>query len=192
LASETKQRLNELGIKEALFFGSEQNSFDWVSLVQTIRGLSIRVVYFAARTANVGLLARHVNSAGDRIQIISGDAINAEDFWVIAGSAGEGTVFTSGPDARNSPAGADVVARFRERGYEPEGYTLYIYAAVQAWSQAVVKADTLDPAAVMQVLHEAEFDTVLGRISFDEKGDVEGIPPFVWFVWHDGKYVPLE
>ena len=31
------------------------------------------------------------------------------------------------------------------------------------------------------MLHEAEFDTVLGRIGFDEKGDVEGFEPFVWY-----------
>jgi branched-chain amino acid transport system substrate-binding protein len=56
----------------------------------------------------------------------------------------------------------------------------------------VAKAGTLEPRAVTRVLHEAEFDTVLGRIGFDEKGDVEGFEPFVWFVWRDGRYVPLE
>jgi branched-chain amino acid transport system substrate-binding protein len=56
----------------------------------------------------------------------------------------------------------------------------------------VAQASTLEPEPVMRVLHEAEFDTVLGRIGFDEKGDVEGFEPFVWYVWRGGKYVPLE
>jgi branched-chain amino acid transport system substrate-binding protein len=42
------------------------------------------------------------------------------------------------------------------------------------------------------VLHEAEFDTVLGRIGFDEKGDVKGFEPFVWYVWSGGKYAQLD
>ena len=37
-----------------------------------------------------------------------------------------------------------------------------------------------------------EFDTVLGRIGFNEKGDIEGFEPFVWFVWRGGKDEPLE
>ena len=43
-----------------------------------------------------------------------------------------------------------------------------------------------------RTLREAEFDTVLGRIGFDEKGDVEGFEPFVWYVWRGGKYVQLD
>jgi hypothetical protein len=33
---------------------------------------------------------------------------------------------------------------------------------------------------------------VLGQIGFDEKGDVEGFEPFIWFVWRSGKDEPLE
>jgi branched-chain amino acid transport system substrate-binding protein len=35
------------------------------------------------------------------------------------------------------------------------------------------------------------FQTVLGPISFDDKGDVEQ-PAYVFYRWHDGKYVPIE
>jgi branched-chain amino acid transport system substrate-binding protein len=37
-----------------------------------------------------------------------------------------------------------------------------------------------------------EFDTVLGRIGFDAKGDLTGYETFVWNVWKDGKYAPVE
>lgn len=37
-----------------------------------------------------------------------------------------------------------------------------------------------------------EFDTILGRIGFDEKGDVIGYATFVWNVWKDGKFAPIE
>jgi branched-chain amino acid transport system substrate-binding protein len=42
-------------------------------------------------------------------------------------------------------------------------------------------------------MHSHEFDTVLGRIAFDEQGDVTGFDPWQWYVWQaDGSYVPLE
>jgi branched-chain amino acid transport system substrate-binding protein len=37
-----------------------------------------------------------------------------------------------------------VVERFRGSGFEPEGYTLYTYAAVQVWAEAAEKAGSLE------------------------------------------------
>lgn len=33
---------------------------------------------------------------------------------------------------------------------------------------------------------------VLGTIGFDDKGDVYGYEPFVWYVWLDGNYAPVD
>jgi branched-chain amino acid transport system substrate-binding protein len=40
------------------------------------------------------------------------------------------------PDPRKNPAATEVVKRFKDRGSEPEGFVLYTYAALQAWTQA--------------------------------------------------------
>ena len=96
-------------------------------------------------------------------------------------------------DTRGRPEAAEVVAQFHAQGYEPQGTTLYVYAAIQVWAQAVEAAGSLDLDAVTAVLHSRQFDTVLGRIGFDEKGDVTGFEPWQWYVWQaDGTYVPLE
>ena len=49
-----------------------------------------------------------------------------------------------------------------------------------------------DPSRVTEKLRQAQFDTVLGRIGFDDKGDVTGFDPFAWYVWTDGTYVPKD
>ena len=36
-----------------------------------------------------------------------------------------------------------------------------------------------------------QFDTVLGRIEFDKKGDLTA-QSWIWYVWKGGEYVPLE
>jgi branched-chain amino acid transport system substrate-binding protein len=90
------------------------------------------------------------------------------------------------------PQAKEVVAEFQAEGYEPLGYTLYAYAAIQVWAQAVETAGSLDLDAVTQIMHSRQFDTVLGKIGFDAKGDVTGFEPWQWFVWQaDGTYVPL-
>jgi hypothetical protein len=46
-------------------------------------------------------------------------------------------------------------------------------------------------AALGGSLREHRFDTVLGAIDFDEKGDLAVQNP-VWWVWRGGTYMPLE
>ena len=70
---------------------------------------------------------------------------------------------------------------------------LSVYAAVQVWAQAVETAGSLDLEPVTDAMHSRQFDTVLGQIGFDQKGDVTGFEPWQWFVWQaDGTYVPME
>jgi branched-chain amino acid transport system substrate-binding protein len=44
---------------------------------------------------------------------------------------------------------------------------------------------------VIASLRNHQFDTVLGRIDFDDKGDLT-VQSWVWYVWKGGEYVPLE
>jgi branched-chain amino acid transport system substrate-binding protein len=115
------------------------------------------------------------------------------DFPMITGPGLGGTLMVAAADMRTSPPAAAVVARFRAEGYDPPGFTLYAYAAVQVWAQAVEAAGSLDLDAVTLAMHSRQFDTVLGRIGFDTKGDVTGFEPWQWYVWQaDGTYLPLE
>ena len=109
------------------------------------------------------------------------------EYWTITGNAGEGTLMTFSPDPRKVEAAAPIVAEFQKQGYDPEGYTLYTYAAVQIYTQAVAQAKSLDIDKVSKVMHSAQFDTVLGKVGFDEKGDIKG-PGYVMFEWNKGKY----
>jgi branched-chain amino acid transport system substrate-binding protein len=120
--------------------------------------------------------------------LVGGDALVTDEFWAITGPSGEGTMMTFGPDPRLNPANAELIKAFRDAGFEPEAYTLYTYAAVQAWADAATKAGSTDAAAVSAALTGNQFDTVLGQIGFTPKGDVSA-PGYVFYVWRDGKYV---
>ena len=130
------------------------------------------------------------NKRLDRIKnvlLVSGDALVTDEFWKITGPAGEGTLMTFSPDPRKNPVAAPVVAKFKAQNYEPEGYTLYTYGAIQAWAQAVAKAGSTDTDAVIKALRGNKFSTVLGEIGFDGKGDVTA-PGYVFYKWSNGTY----
>jgi branched-chain amino acid transport system substrate-binding protein len=112
---------------------------------------------------------------------------------MIAGPGLEGTVMAAMTDMRARPEAAEVVAQFHAQGHEPLGTTLYAYAVVQVWAEAVEAAGSLDLDAVIDALHSRQFDTVLGRTGFENKGDVTGFEPWQWHMWQaDGTYVPLK
>jgi Uncharacterized conserved protein (DUF2075) len=98
------------------------------------------------------------------------DTLGTEEFRLIAGAATEGMLYTDPPDPRRNIEAAPVVERFRAVGFEPEGYTLYAYAAVQVWAEAAEQAGSLELEAMIASLRQHQFDTVLGPIDFDEKG----------------------
>jgi branched-chain amino acid transport system substrate-binding protein len=120
--------------------------------------------------------------------LVGGDSLVTNQFWGITGAAGEGTLMTFNPDPRKMASAAPVVAKFKAKNIDPEGYTIYTYAAFQAWAEAAKKVDTTDGKKVGEALKSAKWNTVLGPLSFDKKGDVVGVD-YVWFVWNkDGSY----
>lgn len=136
-------------------------------------------------------MIRDARDRGYQVQLVSGDALASAEFALVAGPAADGTLITFFPDARNNPQAQDVVTRFRDDGYEPEGYTLQTYATMQVWSQAASVAGSFDLGRVVEALRSTEFRTVFGNFRFDENGDMSA-PGFVWYVWKDGEYVPVE
>lgn len=192
LAHIVRAELNSLGIAEALFRGFEVEGFDWARFIDNMEAAKIQVVYFAGRSADVALLAREAADQDYELAIVGSDPLISEQFWLVAGEAGQGTVFTSAPDPRDFPSARAVVERFREEGYEPEGYTLHIYSVVQAWAQAVERTGAFDADAVSHALRTGRFGTAVGTIGFNAKGDVTGLTTFVWYVWKDGRYAPLS
>ena len=189
LAEFTKGQLNKRGITEVMFDSYTADQKDYKSIVNKLVNKKINVLYAGGYLTDIGIILRQAKKELPNLRLFSGDALVDVQFLFVAGEAGEGTYFTFGPDMRLKPEARDVVAAIREEdAYEPEGYTLYAYGAVQAWAQAVKQAGSLKPEAVIDVLKTGSFDTVLGKIGFDEKGDVTGISTFVWYVFGKEDY----
>jgi branched-chain amino acid transport system substrate-binding protein len=188
LADETRAALNAQGVTEVLYEAYTAGEKDYSTLVSKLKLEQIDVLYVGGYHSEAGLIVRQMRDQGLDTQLISGDALVSQEYWAITGDAGEGTRMTFSPDPRNNPEAADVVKRFREElNYEPEGYTLYTYAAIQAWAQAAESAGSLEPDAIKAALKGGTFETVLGTLSFDEKGDIEG-PSYVFYEWSNGDY----
>ena len=191
LADEFKKQLNARGVEEAMYEAITAGDKDFTALITKMKEAGVDLIYLGGYHTEAGLITRQAHEQGIGAQMMSGDALVTDEYWSITGDTGQGTLMTFSPDPRKNEVAQPVVQEFQEQGYDPEGYTLYTYAAIQAWAQAVEKAGSTDLDAVIEQLHGNQFDTVLGPISFDEKGDVQG-SNYVLYKWENGEYAELE
>lgn len=187
LADETRKQLHKRGVKETLYEAYTAGEKDYSAMVSKLKAAGVDVIYLGGYHTEGGLIIRQAHEQGYKPQLISGDALVTEEYWKITGAAGEGTLMTFSPDPRKNPVAAPLVEKFRKGGYEPEGYTLYTYGTIQAWVQAATAAGSADPGKVIPQLNKGSFETVLGTIGFDKKGDVTA-PGYVFYKWANGTY----
>ncbi len=187
LADETRKILNAKGKREKLYEAYTAGEKDYSALVSKLKQNAIEVLYVGGYHTEAGLIGRQMRQQGMKTVLVSGDALVTDEYWSITGPAGEGTLMTFSPDPAKDPANKDLVAAFKATGYNPEGYTLYTYGAIQAWVQAAEKAGSPETPKLIKTLRSAKFSTVLGQIGFDAKGDVSA-PGYVFYEWKNGKY----
>src|SRR5262245_6417624 len=185
LADETRKALNAAGLKEKMFESFNKGEIDFSAIVSRLKREQIDLVYVGSYPQEAGLILRQMREQGLKTVLMAGDALYDRAFASITGPDAEGALFTFGPDPRASHAAKAVVDRFKARNVDPEGYTLHTYAAIQVWVQAVAKAGTIDARKVMEAIKAGDWDTVMGKLSFDAKGDIKQTGYVVW-KW-DGK-----
>ena len=182
LADEFKKHLNKKGVSEVLYEGIEKGDKEFGPLVKKMKASGVDLMYFGGAHLEAGLITRQSRKLGLDAKLLSGDGLSTREFWDVTGEAGEGALFTFEADPRKFEAAKDAVRAFREIGYEPEGYTLFTYAAVQIFAQAAERAGSVKLDALVKAMKGVQFNTmkshtfktVMGQLAFDQKGDPVG------------------
>jgi len=187
IADEFRRRLNERGVQERMYEAITQGDKEFSDLITKMKAVGIELIYFGGYFTESGLFVRQAREYGlTATMMVTSGSFNQE-YWDLAGSAAEGTLMTFGPEPRKLASAAGVVKRFEAEGFSPEGYTLYAYAAIQVFAEASRRAGSPGLDALGKALHGGTFETVLGPITFDGKGDVQGFK-YSMYRWHDRTY----
>ena len=192
LAARFRAALTAAGVTAVFDETYKPGAKDYGDLAQRLRNAFPDAVYLAGSYVEAGLIVRDLRGLGSNAQIISGDQLVSEDFWNTAKDAGEGTLMTFTYDARKFEAARSVMRKFKDAEYSAEGFTLYAYAAVQAFETAAVATGGTDSARIAEWLRAGNrVNTVTGEVTFDAKGDLV-VPKFAWFRWSDGRYAEID
>jgi len=191
MAEQVKKTINAGGMKAVMDDAYTPTERDFSALISHLKQAGVEVAFIGGFHTEVGLIMRQIKEQNLKIQVIGGDALVTDQFWKVAGSAAEGVLMTFGSDPRNKPEAKAALETLRKSGFEPEGYTFYAYAAVQAVAEGIKRAGAPDPVKAAAALHATPVQTIIGKLTFDAKGDVTG-PTYVMYRWHDGKYAEIE
>jgi len=192
LADETIKAMAVHGMKPAVHDSINAGDSDFSAIVSKMKAANVKAIYFGGYYREAGLIVRQSKEQGLNAVLMGGDALVTTDLWKITGMAGTGTLMTFPPDPRNLASAQSAVKEFKATGYDPEGYTLYTYAAIQVFARAATLAKSIKVTDLSKTMKANKFNTVIGRIGFNAKGDVIG-PDYVVYAWNnDGNYAELK
>lgn len=191
LADETAKGMQAKGMKPALRESITAGEKDYSGIVSKMKAAGVQVLVYGGYHTEVALILRQAQQAGMKLMVMGGDTLSNNEIVTAAGGNADSVLFTFAPDSRANPAAADVVKRFRAAKVEPDGYVLYAYAAMQLFQQAATTAKSVKYNDLRKALSGGSFNTVVGTMSFDAKGDLK-VPAFVVYQWKGNKYEAVK
>lgn len=194
LADAVKNDLTKRGVKVALFEGFSRGNKDFSALINKIKTIDPDAIYFGGLHYDVGPFVKQLRKSNNKAPVIAGDGIVATDFVTAAGGHKmvKGVYMSFGVDPRTLSTAKDTVKAFQAEQLDPEGYTLYTYAAMQTIAKAIEATHSTDGKQLATWLHNHKVNTVLGEKSWDEKGDLKKTD-YIMYEWNNsGKYSPAR
>jgi branched-chain amino acid transport system substrate-binding protein len=190
VADETKKAMNAGGVKEAMYEAYNDTDRDFTALVNKMKQAKIDIIVLGGYHTHAALIIKQSREQGLPAQMIGFDSLETAEFAQLGGAATNGVLMSFPPKPESDPANAALVKKFKDQGYNPEGYTLFNYAAIKVWAEAVAKANSTDGDKVAAALRGGKFSSAVGPLEFDAKGDIKN-PVYNLYIWKDGKSAPM-
>jgi branched-chain amino acid transport system substrate-binding protein len=142
-----------------------------IGLAGRLRKAGATHVFIGGDLEDIAVLGRDAAGLGYDLTIAAGEALR---------SAASDIPLQPGTLMIGLPEWADVaqpaaVAAIKARGAQAEGYALPTYAAIQIAVAAAQQAQS-SGTPLVEALAKGEFDTAIGKIGFDDKGDLREEP----------------
>lgn len=156
---------------------------DFSAVITSVKALNPDLLFWGGLYPQGGLIMRQMRQLGLKAAFMSGDGTYDPEFIKIAGPENaEGAYLTFTLDQEKLPTAQALVQRYRQRFGDVGPYSLYAYEAMNIALQGIVKSKSFEGPKIAEAIHSMTFDTVLGPLQFDAKGDVLKSPYVMWQV----------
>ena len=178
VAEEFKKAAQAAGGKIVGHEFTNDKASDFMAILTTLKAKNPDVIFFGGMDAVGGPMMRQMKSLGINAKFMGGDGICTTEMVKLAGDAmADGQVVCAeagGVDGNLKKGMDDFGARYKKRFNEDvKLYAPYVYDAVNVMVDAMVRANSSDPAKYLPALAQANYKGVTGTIAFDQKGDIK-------------------
>ncbi|SON56107.1 Leucine-, isoleucine-, valine-, threonine-, and alanine-binding protein precursor [Hartmannibacter diazotrophicus] len=136
----------------------------------------IEVLFIGGYHGDISQIGFDLAAVGPLPVIVGGDTLMLDDYPALGKAVAEHTIFSAPEGLIGDSEGPDL-------------YFLRAAAAVDIFEAAAEQAGSLDAEKVAAAIARSRFDTAIGSVSFDEKGDALQ-PGYALYTWKDGRIVP--
>jgi len=190
IAGVFRENFEKGGGKVGGTFGVNPDDVDFSALIAGIKRENPDVIYMGAGMPQLALFLKQMREQQMNAQFIGPDIGFTVDLIKQAGPAfAEGALLTFQlPPYDSSPELIEFTNRHQARFGRPPGpYAALGYVNAQVMAAAAEKAKTFDREGVLAELRGVTANTLLGPVTFDEKGENVNAPVYLYVV-KNGKF----
>jgi branched-chain amino acid transport system substrate-binding protein len=192
VAQHVKATLDKMKVPVVMYDGINAGDSDYSAVITKLKAAKVDVVFFGGYYPEMGLLLRQAKEQGLKTQFMGPEGVYNQDLVDIAGPAIDGMMFTFPADFSERPENKGVVDAFKKANRSASGaFQMPAYAAVQVLDQSI-KAVGADPKKVADYMHANTFNTVIGQVAYDKKGDLKDFEFVVYKLGTDGKRTAMK
>ena len=193
LARSVQDGLKKGGANIVFFDGITAGEKDFSALIARLQKENIDFVYYGGYYPEMGQMLRQARAVGLKTQFMGPEGVGNASLSNIAGNAAEGMLVTMPKRYDQDPTNSAIVDALKAQKKDPTGpYVWITYAAVQSLATAMERTGSDDPQALIKDLKANGAKTVIGPLSWDDKGDLKGFE-FGVFQWHaDGSSTAVK
>lgn len=175
-----------------LYEGITPGAVDYSAVINKVKRSKADVLLYGGFHPEASKLVQQMRRKNMKTIFISDDGVKDITFIKVAGKYAEGVYATGPMDTTQNPMAIAAIEEHRKTyGSDPGAFFLNAYAAATAMLEGIQIAGTSDFDALSKALRSNYFETPLGRISFDERGDAIGVG-FAVFQVQDGQYLEIK
>ncbi|MCS6762838.1 MAG: branched-chain amino acid ABC transporter substrate-binding protein [Candidatus Protistobacter heckmanni] len=154
---------------------SNDKATDFKAILTSIKGKKPDVIMYGGMDATGGPFAKQAKELGIAAKIVGGDGMCTEQMPKLAGDATLNVVCSeAGLALAKMEKGADFQKRYEERFKSPvQIYAPFCYDAAMVIVEAMKRANSVEPAKILQEMHNTNYKGVIGDVAFDQKGDLK-------------------
>jgi len=157
---------------------------DFKAILTTIKAKKPDLLFFAGYDPQAGPLMRQTKEIGIQAKFLTGEGGCSPEAAKLAGEAANGNYCTQhGMPLDKMAGGRAYREKYKARWKQDvQMYSPYLYDATMVIADAMKRADSIEPAKILAVLPQTDYNGVTGKIQYDAKGDIKaGLISFYQF-----------